>query len=161
MSQLEKDKSRLSMADFESLRNVVETDIQDILEYNYSPNLYRYYSLISKKTSSLVDYCKDYDVVLVDEHALSESSQLMIEESSSFLYELFEGGRAISGLSLFQEFDRLPFNRSQLIRTAVLQRDERDITFNCKNVPFESNKDTDAVNIILFHQNKVIIHIII
>ena len=154
MSQLEKDKLRLSMADFESLRNVVETDIQDILEYNYSPNLYRYYSLISKKTSSLVDYCKDYDVVLVDEHALTESSQLMIEESSSFLYELFEGGRAISGLSLFQEFDRLPFNRSQLIRTAVLQRDERDITFNCKNVPFESNKDTDAINIIRSYTNQ-------
>ena len=154
MSQLEKDKSRLSMADFESLRNVVETDIQDILEYNYSPNLYRYYSLISKKTSSLVDYCKDYDVVLVDEHALNESSKLMMEESSSFLYELFEGGRAISGLSLFQEFDRLPFNRSQLIRTAVLQRDERDITFNCKNVPFESNKDNDAINIIRSYTNQ-------
>ena len=153
MSQLEKDKERLSAADFSSLRNVVETDIQDILEYNYSPNLYRYYSLISKKCSSLIDYCSDYDVVLVDEHALNESSNLMIEESSSFLYELFESGKAISHLSLFQEFSRLPFNRNQLIRTAVLQRDDKDITFNCKNVPFESNKDTDAINIIRSYTN--------
>ncbi len=153
MSQLEKDKEKLSLADFSSLRNIVETDIQDILEYNYSPNLYRYYSLISKNQSSLIDYCSDYDVVLVDEHALNESSQLMIQESSSFLYELFEDGRAISNLSLFQEFSRLHFNRSRLIRTKVLQRDERDVSFNCKNVPFESNKDVDAINIIRSYTN--------
>lgn len=153
MSQLEKDKEHLHPADFDNLRNVVESDIQDILEYNYSPNLYRYYSLISKSKTSLVDYCSDYDVVLVDEHALNESAQLMNEEASTFLYELFESGKAISHLSLFFDFDRLHFNRSRLIRTAVLQRDDRDITFNCKNVPFESNKDIDAVNIIRSYTN--------
>lgn len=153
MSQLEKDKEHLYPADFDNLRNVVESDIQDILKYNYSPNLYRYYSLISKSKTSLVDYCSSYDVVLVDEHALSESAQLMNEEASTFLYELFESGKAISHLSLFFDFDRIHFNRSRLIRTAVLQRDESDITFNCKNVPFESNKDVDAVNIIRSYTN--------
>jgi len=154
MSQLEKDKEHLHPADFDNLRNVVESDIQEILEYNYSPNLYRYYSLISKSKCSLVDYCSDYDIVLVDEHAISESAQLMNEESSTFLYELFESGKSISHLSLFNDLNRLHFNRSRLIRTAVLQRDESDITFNCKNVPFESNKDIDAINIIRSYTNQ-------
>ena len=96
MSQLEKDKSFLHPTDFEHLRNVVETDIQDILEYNYSPNLYRYFSLISNRKNSLIDYCRDYDVVLVDEHAISENAQMMLEESTTFLYELFESGKSIS-----------------------------------------------------------------
>ena len=154
MSQLEKDKNRLNFSDFESLRNIVLSDVQEILEYNYSPNLYRYYSLISKNTSSLIEYCKDYDVVLVDENAIRESSKLMSEESASFLYELFESGKAISGLSLFYDYDRLPFNRSSLIRTALLQKDASDLVFSCKTVPFESNKDTDALNIIRSYTNQ-------
>ena len=154
MSQLEKDKSFLHPTDFEHLRNVVETDIQDILEYNYSPNLYRYFSLISNRKNSLIDYCRDYDVVLVDEHAISENAQMMLEESTTFLYELFESGKSISHLSLFYEYDRLPFNRSNLIRTSILQSDDKDIVFNCKYIPFESNKDIDAVNIIRSYTNQ-------
>ena len=152
--ELEKDKNRLHPTDFESLRNVTESDMQDILECNYSPNLYRYFSFISDNCASLVDYCKDYNVVLVDENALSESSQMMIEESSSFLYELFEGGKAISGLSLFNDYSRLHFNRSTLIRTSLLQVDPNDIVFNCKSVPFESNKDVDVINIIRTYTNQ-------
>ena len=153
MSQLEKDKNRLSLTDFESLRNITLSDIQEILEYNYSPNLYRYYSLISDSDVSLIDYCQDYDIVFVDEHSLRESASLMIEESSSFLYELFEQGKAISGLSLFHEFDRLNFIRHKLIRTDLLQKDISDIVFNCKVVPFESNKESDALNIIRSYTN--------
>ena len=154
MSQLEKDKSRLDASTFESLRNSVVSDVQVILEYNYSPNLYRYFSLISNHFVSLINYCSDYDVVLVDEHSLSESNKMMQEESSSFLYELFENGKAISGLSLFFDFDRLPFNRSNLIRTSVLQRFSEDIVFNCKNVPFETSKNVDIINIIRNYTNQ-------
>ena len=153
MSQLEKDQKSLDPTCFSSLRNIVESDIQDILEYNYSPNLYRYYSLISEKNVSLINYCKDYDVVLIDERSLNESNRMMIEESSSFLYELFENGRAISHLSLFYDLDRIPFNRSQLIRTAVLKTDDKDIVFNCKNVPFETSKDNDVINVIRSYTN--------
>ena len=151
--QLQEDKTRLPISDFDNLRNLVDSDLYDILEFNYTPNLYKYFSLLSNKTSSLLDYCKDYDVVLVDEHALGEANNLLQEESSSFLYELFESGRALSHLSMFNDFNRLPFNRSRLIRTSILQRDERDIVFNCKDIPYETNKENDAINIIRLYTN--------
>lgn len=151
--QLEKDQKRLPLADFDSLRNVVDSDLSDILEYNYTPNLYRYFSFLANKTSSLLDYCSDYDVVLVDEHALEEANSLLIEESSSFLYELFENGRAISNLSLFMDMNHLPFDRSHLLRTSTLARSDKDIVFNCKNVPYETSKENDAINIIRLYTN--------
>ena len=152
-SQLEKDQKVIHPSDFDNLRNLTESDISDILEFNYTPRLYRYFSLISDKTSSLIEYCYDYDVVLIDTLGIKESSNMMIEESNSFLYELFENGKSISHLSLFKEFDRLPFNRSNLIRTDVLQKDDKDIVFNCKNIPFETNKETDVINVIRSYTN--------
>lgn len=152
-SQLEKDKEVLSLSDFTNLRNVIESDLTDILEYNYSPKLYRYYSLICRKSATLVDYCSDYDIVLVDEPAIKESANMINEESSSFLYELFENGRCISHLSLFNDYDRLMSNHHYLIKTNPLKRNDNDVVFNCKNIPFESSKDIDAINIIRSYTN--------
>lgn len=152
-SQLEKDKEVLSLSDFSNLRNVIESDLTDILEYNYSPKLYRYYSLICRKSATLVDYCSDYDIVLVDESAIKESANMINEESSSFLYELFENGRCISHLSLFNDYDRLMSNHQYVIKTNPLKRNDNDVVFNCKNIPFESSKDIDAINIIRSYTN--------
>ena len=152
-SQLEKDKEVLPLSDFSNLRNVIESDVTDILEYNYSPKLYRYYSLICRKSATLVDYCSDYDIVLVDEPAIKESANMINEESSSFLYELFENGRCISHLSLFNDYDRLMSNHHYLIKTNPLKRNDNDVVFNCKNIPFESSKDIDAINIIRSYTN--------
>ena len=140
-SQLEKDQELLSMVDFANLRNLTETDLMDILEFNYSPRIYRYFSLISKQTATILEYCKNYDVVLVDEPAIKESYDLLAEESHSFLYELFENGKMISHLEIYQNYYDLEFNHSRLIRTKLFKSDDKDIIFNCKNVPFVVNKE--------------------
>ena len=106
-SQLEKDKEFIHPQDFDSLLNLIDSDISDILECNYSPRLYRYYSLISDEVTSLLEYTKDYVTVLVDENSIKESANLLKEESSTFLYELFENGKSISHLSMCFEYDEL------------------------------------------------------
>ena len=153
-SQLEKDKEFVHPQDFQSLLNLVDTDITDILECNYSPRLYRYYSLISERVTSLLSYTKDFTTVLVDENAIKESASLLKEESSSFLYELFENGKSISHLSMCFDFDELGFNRSNLIHTSLLQTSDKDIVFNCKNIPYEVNKTNDVINIIHTYLNQ-------
>ncbi len=152
-AQLEKDKSRISPSDFENLRNVVDSDIYDILEFNYSPNLYRYFSKISQSTQTLSDYCSNYNTVIVDSDSIKEANNILIEESSSFLYELFENGRAISDLSLFKDYSSIHINRGHLINTSSLQRYESDVVFNCKDIPYETNKENDSLNIINLYRN--------
>ncbi len=154
MSQLEKDKEILNPSDFDNLRNLVLSDIEDLFEYRSSSRLYRYYSFLSEEDYSLLDYCKAFNVVLVDENAIRESNRMLQEESTSFLNELFENGKSISHLSIYKEFEYLPFNRGRLIRTHLLKSSDNDVVFNCKAVPFEVNKDNDVINIIHNYLNQ-------
>ena len=151
--QLEKDKEILSNVDFVNLRNLTDSDLMDILERNYSPRLYRYYSLISNKTSSLVEYTKDFNTVLVDENSIRESYDLLDDEVHAFLNELFESGRMISHLEMYQNYYSLPFNHARLIKTKVFKSDDRDVEFDCKNVLFSSSKENDAINVIHYYLN--------
>ena len=152
--QLEKDKEILNPTDFSNLRDLVDNDISELLEYQYTPRLNRYYCLLDNKLCSLLDYTQEYTTVLVDEPSIKASSELLAEESTSFLQELFENGKSISHLKLCYEFDELKFNRNNLIHTSLLQNSNQDIVFNCKNIPFEVNKDTDVINIIHNYVNQ-------
>ena len=152
--QLEKDQEVLNPSDFSSLRDLVDNDVSELLEYQYSPRLYRYYCLLDDKLRSLLDYTKDYTTVLVDETAIRASSDLLVEESITFLHELFENGKSISHLKMCFDFDELNFTRSNLIHTSLLRSNERDIVFNCKNIPFEVSKDSDVINIIHTYVNQ-------
>ena len=153
-SQLKKDQEVISPSEFDNLRNITETDVMDILEYNYSPRLYRYYSLISDNTASIVDYCQNYVTVIVDEKSVEESFSLLDEEARSYLYELFENGRMISHLEMYRDYHDLHFNHSNLIKTKLLSDSSDDITFKCVPVPFSANKDIDALNIIRNYLNQ-------
>lgn len=152
--QLEKDKEILNPSEFTSLRDLVDNDVSELLEYQYSPRLYRYYCLLDKKIHSLLDCTKDYKTILVDESSIKASSDILVEESTSFLQELFENGKSISHLKMCFAFDELNFNKANLIHTSLLQSNESDIVFNCKNIPFEVSKDSDVINIIHTYINQ-------
>ena len=147
-SRLEKDQGIISPTNFVNLRNLTDTDVMDILEYNYSNRIYRYFSLVANKCDTLVDYTKKFNTVLIDSSGLNESYKLLFEESHSYLSELFENGHMISHLEMFADFTNLQFNRSNLIKTKIFKNFENDVVFACKNVPFSANKDIDALNII-------------
>ena len=153
-NRLEKDKEVLSLGDFENLRNLSESDITDILEYNYSPRIYRYYSLLCKEKATLLDYCKNFTNVIVDTKAVEESYDLLNEEAHSYLNELFENGKMISHLEMYENYYRLNFDRSRTINTKILSDDPDDVIFKCINVPFFANKDVDAINIIRTYLNQ-------
>lgn len=153
-AQLEKDKEILNPSDFDQLRDLTDNDVSELLEHQSSPRLSRYYCLLDEKLCSLLDYTKEFTTVLVDEPSIKASSDLLIEESYSFLEELFEGGRTISHLKLCFNYDELKFNRGNTISTSLLQSSSSDICFNCKNIPFEVNKDNDVINIIHNYVNQ-------
>ncbi len=152
-AQLEKDKEVLNPNEFDQLRDLTDNDIAELLEHNSSPRLSRYNCLLIPELYSLLDYTKEYTTVLVDETAITNSANLLLEESSSFLQELFESGKSISHLQLCFDLDQLHFDRSKLIRTSLFKRDDKDIVFNCRPVPFEASKDIDSINVIHTYLN--------
>ena len=152
-SRLEQDQEIIGQDMFANLRNMTDTDIMDILEYNYSSRIYRYFSMVTKSVNTVVDYCKKFTTVLIDESGLIESNKLLWEESHTYLAELFENGHMISHLELYEDFNNLHFDLAKLIRTKVFKNNENDLVFDCKNIPFSVNKDVDAINIIQTYIN--------
>ena len=152
--QLEQDKEILNPREFDTLRDLLDNDIAELLEGNITPRLSRYYCLLEENSGSLLDYCANYNVVFVDEASIKESATILCEEAQSFLRELFENGKSISHLKMCYDLEDLHFNHANLIHTSILQSNEKDIVFNCKNVPFVSNKNSDVVNIIHTYLNQ-------
>ncbi len=152
--QLEKDKEVLNPNEFDNLRDQVDNDIYDLKENEYSSRSYRYGSLLDNRLYSLLDYVDGYTTVLVDEPSIKESANLLFEESTSFLQELFEAGKSISHLKMCFEYDELRFNHQYLIHTSIFKENDNDQIFKCRAIPFEVNKDSDVISIIHTYLNQ-------
>ena len=153
--KLEQNLPILSSNVYENLEINVQNIVDKIIEGNYDQQLYKYYSLLTNSHYSLFDYCKDYVKVLVNYKQIQNSSKLLIEESWQYLNELFEHGKCLNGLQVFQDINRLiKPGLNNVISTEELFEGERDITFDVKNVPFQANKRTDAMNIIHNYLNE-------
>ena len=148
-ARLEQDQKVLDYDTFTRLRDDTDNDIEKILINIDSPRLYRYFPLISSKPSSLLDYCPNYTIVMVDSSAIFASEALMKEESWNYYQELFMNGKLISHLEPYQDLKRLISNHNnRTIQTSILPRSKDDCIFEIKNVPFEASKKGDAINII-------------
>ena len=151
---LEKDKNDLDYNTFDNLLEQTERDIVDIINNVSSPRLNKYYSLLSSKPSSLLDYCNGYTIVMVDEASIYNAETIMKEESREFYRELFEGGKLISHLEAYQDIKKLiSFHNNPTVRTSALPTGSSDLIFEVKGVPYQASKKSDAINIIRNYLN--------
>ena len=146
---LEKDKEIVDINTFERIRDTVDEMIPYILEGQMNERYYKYYSLLSNYPHSIFDYCKNYTKILVNDDALESSNDLLFKESHNYLAELFEAGKAISHLEIYQDLHNLiNENSPRTIVTSNLIKRSSDVNFGLNNVPFIASKQTDIVNII-------------
>lgn len=153
--RLEKDKEHLSLTQLESIRNNIEDDLVQIMEGNYSPKIYKYYSYLSNKHTFIKDYCKGFTILLADEDAISQSNKLLQDESLNYLGELHEDGKIISHLQMYEDINRIVnFKANNIIITSHLLKDLGDITFEARKVPFVASKYGDSLSIIQNYLNE-------
>ena len=155
MDVLEKDQQHLPWGLFESLRNLTESDVSEIIEGQPSQKLYKYYSLIQDKHFSIFDYCQNYLRVLVDTDSIAQANTMMYNESLEYLSELHEQGINISHLELYQDINRL-INRDSYntVSTSKFFNNPNDLSFDVRNVPYVASKRGDALNIIQMYLNE-------
>ena len=152
---LEKDKCHFDYGDFENLRNLVETDITNIMEGQIDQRIYKYYSLLTAKHFSLFDYCDGFTRVFVDELGIEQANKMMQEDSLNYLNELHNNFKIISHLEMYQDIHNIAsLKGTHEIVTNTLARSMNDIAFNVKNVPFQASKQNDAFNIIHSYLNE-------
>ena len=152
---LEKDKEVVDPNTFEKLRINLENDLDKILTGEFSEKIYKYYGQLNTNKASLFDYCSSFTKILVDEESINHSNTLLQDESFNYLNEMFEDGKCISHLSLYQDIHHLISSSTpKTIITSNFIKSQNDVSFSCKNVPFTATKETDCFNIIQSYLNE-------
>ena len=123
-----------------------------ISEGQIDEKFYKYYGYLTDNHYSIFDYCADYKKVFVDYNGIIASNKMLQNDSHVYLDELYENGKALSRLEIYQDINRLvDFNHN--ITTSNLVDSPSAITFPVKGVPFQASKKSDAINIIFSYIN--------
>ena len=149
---IEKEKEIIGLTLFEKLRDTVDDLAFQINEGQIDEKIYKYYGYLTNNHYSIFDYCKDYKNVLVDINAITNSHNILQNDSKVYLDELYENGKALPRLQIYQDITRLvDINHS--ITTSSLIDSPNAINFPVKNIPFQASKKSDAINIIFSYYN--------
>ena len=149
---LEKEQEALSYTDFEKIRDTVDDLAFQLSEGAIDEKLYKYYGFLTEDHYSIFDYCQSFTKVFVDLPALTSSHNILQNDSHAYLSELYENGKALSRLEIYQDLNRL-VDVNDHITTSSLIDSPSAITYPVKNVPFQASKANDAINIIHSYLN--------
>ena len=149
---LEKEQEVLPYTTFEKLRDTVDELAYQFNDSQMDEKLYKYYGFLSSRHYSIFDYCQSFTKVFVDLPAIDNSNKMLQDESHMYLSELYESGKCLSRLEIYQDINRLvDFN--QHITTSPFIDTPSAVTFPVQNIPYQASKTNDAINIIFNYLN--------
>ena len=149
---LEKEQGVLGPTLFDKLRDTVDELAYQFGEGQIDERLYKYYGFLTEDHYSIFDYCKSFTKVFIDLPGINSSNELLQNDSHVYLSELYENGKALSRLEIYQDINRLvDFN--QHVTTSAFIDSPQAISVPIKNIPYQASKTTDAINIIFNYLN--------
>ena len=149
---LEKEQEILPYTTFEKLRDTVDELAYQFNDGQMDEKLYKYYGFLSSRHYSIFDYCQSFTKVFVDLPAIDNSNKMLQDESHMYLSELYESGKCLSRLEIYQDINRLvDFN--QHITTSPFIDTPSAVSFPVQNIPYQASKTNDAINIIFNYLN--------
>ena len=149
---LEKEQDVLSYSEFEKLRDTVDDLAFKLSEGAIGESLYKYYGFLTENHYSIFDYCANFTKILVDLPAINSSFNILENDSHMYLSELYENGKALPRLEIYQNLNRLVDSHNCITTSSLIDSPDA-ITYGVKNVPFQASKANDAINIIQSYLN--------
>ena len=151
-ASLEKEQEILPYTTFEKLRDTIDELAYQFNDGQMDEKLYKYYGFLSTRHYSIFDYCQSFTKVFVDIPAIDNANKMLQDESHMYLSELYESGKCLSRLEIYQDINRLvDFN--QHITTSPFIDTPSAVTFPIQNIPYQASKTNDAINIIFNYLN--------
>ena len=149
---LEKEQEVLPYTTFEKLRDTIDELAYQFNDGQMDEKLYKYYGFLSSRHYSIFDYCQSFTKVFVDLPAIDNSNRMLQDESHMYLSEVYEAGKCLSRLEIYQDINRLvDFN--QHITTSPFIDTPSAVSFPIQNIPYQASKTNDAINIIFNYLN--------
>lgn len=97
----EEDLTHLDPSNRDYFLKQIEEDTLDLVNFNHSSRLYKYYGYLKEETSSLLDYISNYSLIYLEKDEFLETKENLYYESHDLLSDLFENGKSLSRLELF------------------------------------------------------------
>ena len=149
---LEKEQGVISPSMFDKLRETVDGLVYQINEGQMDEKLYKYYGFLSSERYSIFNYCQNFTKVFVDLSGIHSSNELLQNDSHAYLDELYENGKALSRLEIYQDINRLVDFNNHITTSAFIDSPDA-VTFPVSNIPYQASKTNDALNIIFNYLN--------
>ncbi|MCQ2792043.1 MAG: transcription-repair coupling factor [Bacilli bacterium] len=154
--QAEDDKLNLDNDHSELLINRTNEDIERLLNYESSDNLYKYYGYLQDKHYSIFDYFKSDFIIYSNDEQFHTSTDLLRKESVEYLDELKEEGKIITHLEMFQRVELLTQHK-KVIHTKKYQENPSDIVFNVRPIVIDGNRNILSTIESYHHSNQKVI----
>lgn len=132
--QLAKDKTIIGEELFERLKAIVNEDVSNIKDKKYHANLYKYFGYFSEEHFSILDYFKSELIFVANKDQILSSSNLVLQESTDYFMSLFEEGRIMSHLFLYEGIDCIINRKSNVIFANTFSESSKDIIFNVRPI---------------------------
>ena len=149
---LEKEQGVLNPSTFDKLRDTVDELAYQFNDGESNEKLYKYFGFLTDNHYSLFDYCSSFNKIIVDLPSINNSNNILQNDSHEYLSELYENGKALSRLEIYQDINRL-VNFEGVITTSTFIDSPSAISFDIKNIPFQASKVSDSINIIQTYLN--------
>ena len=149
---LEREQGVLGPTLFDKLRDTVDELAYQFGEGQIDERLYKYYGFLTEDHYSIFDYCKSFTKVFIDLPGINSSNELLQNDSHVYLSELYENGKALSRLEIYQDINRL-VDFDQHVTTSAFIDSPQAVSVPIKNIPYQASKTVDAINIIFNYLN--------
>lgn len=85
--------------------NAINQAVEDITLNRNFQKTQKYYSFLQDKHYMLIDYAKDSEIIFANEEQVISSSNLLIEEATSYLMAEYKNGKSLLAVSIYQSFE--------------------------------------------------------
>jgi transcription-repair coupling factor (superfamily II helicase) len=103
--RLDEDCKTLPLDASEQLRDNVMRDLEDVVNRNYNPSLYKYYGFALEKPHSILSYFAPALTFVAEKEGFVASTDLLINEAHEYLGELKLSNITVSHLEEYMEVD--------------------------------------------------------
>lgn len=131
--QLDADKKLLDRPTAELLEQNVSLDLEDFVNRNYKPSLYKYFGYAAGSTYSVLDYIKAKAVYIANEEAFDSAADLLIREAQSYFLELRLKGRLLSHLEEYIQPEKV-FQKQKVLRSNAFITSPDDFIFQVSSI---------------------------
>jgi transcription-repair coupling factor (superfamily II helicase) len=101
--KINKIKVKLSTVANETLVSKCNEELEEIQNNLTSPLLYKYYHLLVKETSSIIDYIDDCEAILIDLGSIKESYNVLLNETFEYIEEFYINNINVLNLNLHHD----------------------------------------------------------